>query len=145
VVLLSQGCLALLTEEELRAVLAESVSRVHAPGTRFRTLCAVGASALLRAVPRDWKSLVLDGRPPQGELGLVQFAVFLVFLAPVRLLWDLGRAPAAQSGTPPLEPALESALRKMSQAIRLEPGVASDPGACQLYLINPLGSRALLT
>src|SRR5690606_9906586 len=60
---LSQGLLHLLTEQELRDVLRESMLRLDHPALVTSSYGAVLASLMLAKAPRHWALAALSGRP----------------------------------------------------------------------------------
>ncbi|MGK5085206.1 hypothetical protein WDW37_18105 [Bdellovibrionota bacterium FG-1] len=105
-ILLSEGLLGLLSEDELRALLEASLSRLRGRGMVFQSFCAWWARLALAAAPRPWAEFWLgelrwhEGlRPLQALRFSVSFAIaqFFIFLGqPVRAGESIGLS-AAQS------------------------------------------------
>ncbi|HAR41064.1 MAG TPA: hypothetical protein DCS07_00255, partial [Bdellovibrionales bacterium] len=64
VLVVSQGLLAGLSEDELRATFRRGVLKVYEKGTPLRCLAALVSMLLLRFAPQSWSDLILQGEEP---------------------------------------------------------------------------------
>lgn len=120
-VIVTQGCIELLEESELRAVIRRAVERCIEAGVPFETFCAASASRFLRLAPQSWLRLLgtLGFDPGLADrsrpLSPVTAIPFLFLLPPIVLLlrWSRG---LESDGRP--DPVLESATQKIRAALR---------------------------
>ncbi|MGZ3698427.1 MAG: hypothetical protein ACXWP5_09845, partial [Bdellovibrionota bacterium] len=92
-VLLSQGLISLLREEELRQTLAGCLEELDQPGMVFRSTCSALAAICLRLAPAKWVGFMAGALQsdsaevlsPQSGLG------FLLVFPLLRFFLDLGR------------------------------------------------------
>jgi hypothetical protein len=120
-VLLSQGLVSALDEEELRALFAEACARARAPGVALRSLCFWLALGLARAGSLEWASVVFLGARQKRGLEPQAALRFAAVFPWMRLLVRLASVP---SGVMPSDAAQRSesyagALRKIEHARRL--------------------------
>lgn len=130
-ILLSEGLLGALTEDELRTVLSVGVSRLRSRGICFQSLCAWLAHLTLELAPESWLQLIFGEvrwHPNLGALGAVRFLILFsvakFYVGVGRVSWDnaprcFARLPAAS-------------------------GEVSNPGSCILHFSDPWGARALI-
>jgi hypothetical protein len=138
---LSRGLLALLSEEELRAVLGKLVAEPAFGRIRLRMICASIAVRLLKLAPREWVSLTLAGsRPDPGSFRFaaspLRFARFLMIYPWARLVMSIGgRGPDhALSDSDPM--AWNIAMRKIRSHVYSSDFVGH-PALSSLYLCPP--------
>jgi Zn-dependent protease with chaperone function len=122
-VLISQGLLGLLSEPELRAVLARGARRARRPDTPIRSMSSWFALKLLGHAPSQWLSVSYEVAPDRAGPGSLTprslFAFLLVlplirFFLAMSLLDSIERLTSADSA--PSED-LNSALHKVRRAI----------------------------
>jgi hypothetical protein len=124
-VLVSQGVLGLLSENELRALLSRAALRTKRPDTPARSLASWIALLLLGNAPSQWLSVTYEVAPDRAAPGTLTPASvfrFLLFLPLIRffvamsMLHPIERliGPAAESSRGDLD----SALHKIHRAIR---------------------------
>jgi hypothetical protein len=130
-ILLSEGLLGVLTEEELRQLLRESVSRLRSRGMVLQGVCAWLAHGALSCAPRGWVELLFGKLRWQERLNPLSAICFLLVLAAARFFVALGRAPTGE---------WDDAPRAYSRLSGWS-GEVSNPGSCVLHLVDPWQSR----
>jgi Zn-dependent protease with chaperone function len=133
-VLVSQGLLALLDEEELRDVLRALLLGARARGIVVRSASAALASAVLGLAPKRWSRLVFGGAPggPAGSAGPGAALAFAAFFPPARFYLSMSRP----IGNPPLPGS--SARRRLAEAVsRLGPGCSLRSAAASHLYLSP--------
>jgi hypothetical protein len=147
-VLLSQGLVALLNEEEVRSVLRLCLVRIREPGIVFQSFCSLLAVWSLSFAPRLWVNLVFAGRTltriEERLLSPISAIGFLVLFPFARFLLNLGRPPFRGQTLHGLGGASSSAIQKISQAVHLW-GPGRTQGAFSLYLIDPVSGQMLFS
>lgn len=131
-ILLSEGLLGALSEEELRELLDTSVRRLRSPGIRFQTLCARLAHLILEVAPRSWLEFVFGELRWHEALGAWGALRFMTVYSAAKFFARLGRG------------ALVDAPRSL---LRLPPvtGEIANPGTSILHFTQPWSSRSLLS
>jgi hypothetical protein len=149
-ILVSQGILALLSEEELRALLGAAVIRCGDRRLPLQSACALLAVTTLSLAPREWVSMVFAGRTPRPERGKkrplspVSALRFLAIFPIARVFMKLGSMGESALRARLLDsPHSGAAVRKISHAIHPW-GPNERPGASSLYLIDPWRRQMLL-
>ena len=155
-VVVTSGLLKIMSEEELKGVLAHELSHVKNHDTLIMTIAAAiaGAIAMLASWAR-WGLMWGGGRSRddrQGGSGAMQLVAVLVIaiLAPlaatlIQLAISRNREYAADetgarlAGTPQ---GLASALEKLEQAVRAYPLEGANPATAHLFIVNPLRADA---
>jgi heat shock protein HtpX len=122
-VILSQGLVSLLNEEELRAMIAWSMFRLNERGIVFQSFCSVMAVWLLNLAPRPWVNLVFAGRvlskSDEKSLHPNTFIGFLILFPLARFLLLLGK-PTTMHPLPDVNSSTYSAvLQKISRAVSI--------------------------
>jgi hypothetical protein len=130
-ILLSEGLLGALSEEELRELLDASVIRLRSRGIWLQTLCARLAHGILELAPRSWLELVFGELRWHEALGAWGALRFLTVLSAAKFFVSLGR------GAPIDAPRGLSRLPVVS-------GEIANPGSCILHFSNPWAPRGLL-
>jgi hypothetical protein len=145
-ILVSQGLVALLNEEELRAILQLCVLRLKEPGIAFQSFCFIFALGALSFAPRPWVNLVFTGRTlPRVEerlLGPCSALGFLVLFPVVRFFLYFGRSPIRSRTTSQLGGIYSAAMQKVAQAIHIW-GPGKNYGIFSLYFIHPNSGEML--
>ena len=121
--LMSQGLMVLLNEEELRAVLGRSLFHLQERGLVFQSFCSILAIWILGFAPRSWRGLIFGGRTLEGSeernLGSISALGFLILFPVVRLLLKLSKPAKAQKKAAEWGSAYSKALKKISQSIAI--------------------------
>ena len=143
-IILTQGLLASISEEELRVVIRALVLRLRSPLLSRQTFCASLAHRLLQWAPEGWTRFVLAGESPSAvdpdRLPPLAFLGFLLIYPWARFLIWCGNS--AEGGGPPAEFSADelllwgNAMRKVggsSQTARF----TGQPGLLALYLCPP--------
>lgn len=135
-ILLSQGLLDRLGEEELRTVLAQALHRLSDPHLPLQTLTAALAAFTLRRASGSWMDALVTSRSKQtprwSVLSVGAFVVF-AFLVGYARLW-IRAVPAPQAGS--TVPGFEDLQRRLGQTNQTW-GLRWIPGAARLYLFPP--------
>jgi hypothetical protein len=122
-VILSQGLVSLLNEEELRIMVAWSLARLSERGIVFQSFCSVTAVWLLNFAPKPWVNLVFAGRAlSKGEeenLHPRSFIGFLILFPLVRFLLLLGKPQTLQRLSDVKDSSYSAVLQKMSRAVSI--------------------------
>jgi len=147
-VFLSQGLIALLDEQELRAVIQMAKARVRSPGIVLQTFCAFLSVLLLLMAPKQWSKLFFSGRPlHRGEEQMLSpFSVFrflLVFPA-TRFFLSASHMPRDLQIASETRDAAVSALRKIARSVSIW-GPTRSPGTLFLCLIDPGTDQMLVS
>ena len=146
VVACTQGILDLLSEEELRGVLAHEVSHVRNRDILVMSVAATIAGAIsYLAQMAWWNSILGGGRSRNSGEGAAIIAIVGMVLAPVAAMLvqlSISRSreyKADYSGAKtignPL--ALASALQKLETANRRRPLGFGSPASSSLFIVNP--------
>jgi heat shock protein HtpX len=154
-VAVTSGLLELMSEEELKGVLAHELSHVKNRDTLVMSVAAAVAGAI--AMLADWArwGLMWGGRSDdrRGGNGAVQIAALLIIavLAPlaatlIQLAISRAREYGADetgarlTGNPH---GLASALEKLEAAVRAHPLPRANPATAHLFIVNPLSADAV--
>lgn len=130
-ILLSEGLLGALSEEELRELLKAAVSRLRAPGSRLQTLCAWLAHGVFELAPRPWLELFFGELRWHERLSPLGALRFLVVFATARFFIDLGRLASVDAP-------------RSIQRLPVVAGEVANPGSWILHFSNPWSDRSLL-
>ena len=151
-VAVTEGILRIMTEDELRGVLAHELSHVRNRDTLIMTIAATIAGAITYlAQMAQWAAIFGGGRRSDDEGGgggSAIGALLMAILAPIAAMllqmalsrsgeFEADRSGARLIGTG--EP-LARALAKLDAAARRVP-MQVDPAQAQKYIINPLTGR----
>ncbi len=154
-VAVTSGLLNLLTEEELEGVLAHELSHVRNRDILIATIAATIASAItFLARMLQMMAYFGTGRDDRREgnaFGLLAMLLFAV-LAPIAAMiiqlaisrsreYLADETAARICGHPEY---LSSALRKLSDAVRVRPMVSAHPSTAHLFIVNPFSVRSLM-
>jgi heat shock protein HtpX len=154
VVAVTEGIMHLLTERELRGVLAHEIAHIKNRDILVSSIAAVLAAAVGYIANALTFASFFGGRQ-EDEEGENSGAsnLLLVFVAPLLATFiQLGISRAREymadeigariSGDPE---ALARALEKLEHGVALAPVVATNPATASLFIVNPLtsGSRLL--
>lgn len=153
-VMVSQGLIALLDEQELRAIIRLAHARARSPGIVLQTFCAFFSVLLFLLVPQSWSKLFFSGRPlHRGEEQLLSPASMLRFLLifpATRFFLNASQMPRDLIITNwPTGPngngdAAISALHKIARSVSIW-GPTRSPGTWFLCLIDPGTDQMLLS
>lgn len=153
VVAVTEGILQVLTEDELRAVLAHEVSHVRNRDILVMSVAATLAGAIsFMARMFWWNSLFGGSRDRNGNGAATILAIVGMILAPiaallVQLAISRGREYKADySGAKTIgQPlALASALEKLEVANRRRPIAFGSPASQSLFIVNPFSGGAFV-
>jgi len=118
--ILSQGLLAGLSEEELRAVLEFGTLIIDEKGTSFRCLSALIAMFLSKIAPRAWNELFLEGKEPVDSnprnLSAVKAILFWCIMPGIAFFIRLSQKFEIRSLDPPLHYALHKMIQDKSSS-----------------------------
>lgn len=146
VVAVTQGILGMLTEEELRGVLAHEVSHVKNRDILVMTVAATIAGAIsYLAQIAMWNTMLGGGRNRNASEGTMIIAVLGMILAPIAAMLvqlSISRSreyKADYSGAKAIgQPlALASALQKLEVANKRRPILFGSPSSQGLFIVNP--------
>src|SRR5262250_2963765 len=155
-VAVTEGILRIMSEDELKGVLAHELSHVRNRDTLIMTIAATLAGAItLLAQMAQWAAIFGGGRRSEGEggaglIGLILMAVLAPFAATIiQLAISRGREYEADASGARLchrASGLEHALAKLETdaANRQEP-LAATPATAHLFIVNPLTSGGFKT
>jgi hypothetical protein len=129
-ILLSEGLLGALNEEELRELLAASVLRLRGRGIRFQSLCAWLAHWTLELAPSSWVALLFGELRWHEKLGAVGALSFMTTFTAAKFFVGLGRIPRTD------------APRRLAR-LPSASGEVANPGSCILHFSDPWAERAL--
>lgn len=145
-ILLSQGLIALLNEEELRVVLLLCLSRLKESGIRFQSFCSILAVWALGFAPPAWVGLVFSGKvlskSDEGLLHPPAVVGFLVVFPLARLFLRLGKPVRKYENPGKSNEFYAAALQKIVHAIQIW-GPGKNQGAFSLYFVNPGSGQVL--
>ena len=154
VVAVTQGILTLLTEDELRGVLAHEISHVRNRDILVMSVAATLAGAIsFMARMFGWNMLFGGGsRDRNGNAGTLILALVGMILAPiaailVQLAISRSREYKADySGAKTIgQPlALASALEKLEAANKRRPFTFGSPASQSLFIVNPFAAGAFV-
>ena len=154
VVAVTEGILGLLSERELRGVLAHEVGHIKNREILVSTIAAILAAAITQAAHvLQWGAYMSGGRrgdddgpSPLGQLALAlvaPFAAMLLQLGVSRSREYLADETGAQVSDDP--EALASALEKLARGAARVP-MPVNPATANLFIVNPmLGQGGLLS
>ena len=94
-ILISQGLVSRMSEQELRSVIRHCVKSCRPTTTAATSICAVFASATLRLAPKRWVEMALESEScspsrKATDLGPLGAVGFLIFFPLARILIKLG-------------------------------------------------------
>jgi heat shock protein HtpX len=139
-VLVSQGLIALLNEEELRAVFQFCLGRISTLGIVFQSVCSLLALWILTVSPHTWVNLVFVGRtlPSREEALLSPFSAlsFFVLFPLAQFFLNLGRFPKRRKEISQPESTFSRAMQKISLSIHIW-GAGKRYGTSSLHLLHP--------
>jgi heat shock protein HtpX len=151
VVAVTQGILGMLTEDELRGVLAHEVSHVRNRDILVMTVAAtiVGAISYLAQIAM-WNTMLGGGRNRNASEGTMVVAVLGMILAPIAAMLvqlSISRSreyKADYSGAKTIgQPlALASALQKLEAANKRRPLLFGSPSSQGLFIVNPFSATS---
>ncbi len=151
VVAVTQGILGMLTEEELRGVLAHEVSHVKNRDILVMTVAATIAGAIsYLAQIAMWNTMLGGGRNRNASEGTMIVAVLGMILAPIAAMLvqlSISRSreyKADYSGAKTIgQPlALASALQKLEVANKRRPLLFGSPSSQGLFIVNPFSATS---
>jgi heat shock protein HtpX len=133
-ILLSEGLLGILSEQELRELLEACVTRLRGRGMVFQSLCAWMAHRVLELAPRSWIELLFGELRWSERLGALSALRFLALASIARFFVSLSKftTPAVSFNAP-------HACGMLSQLT----GDIVNPGSSALHLMDPWASRSL--
>ena len=158
-VVVTSGLLELMSEEELKGVLAHELSHVHNRDTLVMTIAAALAGAVMMlARMAEWAvwfgGARRDDRESRGS-GAFQLVVLLMIaiLAPLAAMlvqlaisrtreYSADETGAHLAGSPS---GLASALEKLDDATKRYPLPNANPATAHLFIVNPLSAGTLAT
>jgi heat shock protein HtpX len=154
-VAVTEGILRIMTEDELRGVLAHELSHVKNRDTLIMTIAATLAGAITYlAHMAQWAAIFGGGRRDneEGGGGGVIGALLMAILAPIAAMliqmaisrsreYEADATGARLAGR---ASGLEHALQKLEMATKQLPMQAS-PATAHLFIVNPLTSDGLAT
>lgn len=152
VVAVTQGILGILTEDELRGVIAHEISHVKNRDILVMAVAATIAGAIsYLAQMAMWNSILGGGRSRNSSEGTALIAVLGMILAPIAaLLVQLAisrsrETKADYSGAMTIgQPlALASALQKLEVANKRRPLTFGSPASQGLFIVNPFHASTL--
>lgn len=149
VVAVTQGIMRLLTERELRGVLAHEMAHIKNRDILVSTIAAVVAAAVTHlATMVKWNAIFGGGsRDDDGEgQGSMVSGLLVAFLAPLLAMliqFAISRTReylADASGAEICEDpeALASALEKLQRGVALVDSPVTEPATASLFIMNPL-------
>ncbi len=151
VVAVTQGILGMLTEDELRGVLAHEVSHVRNRDILVMTVAATIAGAIsYLAQIAMWNSILGGGRNRNASEGTMVVAFLGMILAPIAAMLvqlSISRSreyKADYSGAKTIgQPlALASALQKLETANKRRPLLFGSPSSQGLFIVNPFSATS---
>jgi heat shock protein HtpX len=151
VVAVTQGILGILTEDELRGVLAHEVSHVKNRDILVMTVAATIAGAIsYLAQIAMWNTMLGGGRSRNSSEGTAILAVVGMILAPIAAMLvqlSISRSreyKADYSGAKTIgQPlALASALQKLETANKRRPLQFGSPSSQGLFIVNPFSATS---
>lgn len=153
VVAVTEGIMRLLTERELRGVLAHEIAHIKNRDILVASIAAVIAAAVGYIANALAFSSLLGGHQEDEEEGSGSGGLLMMFVAPMlATLIQLGISRAREymadetgakiSGDPE---ALARALEKLEQGAAVLPAATAQPATASLFIVNPLagGSQML--
>ena len=156
-VAVTEGILRILSEDELKGVLAHELSHVKNRDTLIMTIAATLAGAITYlAQMAQWAAIFGGGRRSDDEggggggglIGMLLMAILAPIAAMlVQMAISRGREFEADASGARLchrASGLERALAKLEAAARQEP-LNATPATAHLFIVNPLTSGALAT
>jgi heat shock protein HtpX len=155
-VAVTEGILRIMSEDELKGVLAHELSHVRNRDTLIMTIAATLAGAITYlAQMAQWAAIFGGGRRSDedgegggGLIGLLLMAVLAPFAAMlIQMAISRGREYEADASGARLchrASGLEHALSKLDVASRQQP-LQATPATAHLFIVNPLTSGGLAT
>lgn len=152
VVAVTQGILGILTEDELRGVIAHEISHVKNRDILVMAVAATIAGAIsYLAQMAMWNTMLGGGRNRNSSEGTMIIAILGMILAPIAaLLVQLAisrsrETKADYSGAKAIgQPlALASALQKLEAANKRRPLQFGSPASQGLFIVNPFSATTL--
>jgi heat shock protein HtpX len=152
-IVVNQGLLQILDQEELYGVLAHEFAHVKNRDILISTVVAVLAGAITLLAQIGQFGLFWGGgrdEQDQNPLGLIGVLLFVILGPVAALLIQLAVSRSreyeadhtgAEVSHDPL--ALASALRKLERATQVVPSQTAQPAFAHLYLVNPLSGQSL--
>jgi heat shock protein HtpX len=152
-IVVNQGLLQILDQEELYGVLAHEFAHVKNRDILISTVVAVLAGAITLLAQIGQFGLFWGGgrdEQDQNPLGLIGVLLFVILGPVAALLIQLAVSRSreyeadhtgAEVSHDPL--ALASALRKLERATHVVPSQTAQPAFAHLYLVNPLSGQSL--
>jgi heat shock protein HtpX len=153
----TEGILRILSEDELKGVLAHELSHVKNRDTLIMTIAATLAGAITYlAQMAQWAAIFGGGRRSDDEgaggggglIGMLLMAILAPIAAMlVQMAISRGREFEADASGARLchrASGLERALAKLETAARQEP-LNATPATAHLFIVNPLTSGGLAT
>ena len=158
-VAVTSGLLEIMSEEELKGVLAHELSHVKNRDTLVMTIAAALAGAIMMLARMAQWSLWLGGGRSRDEENRGSAAMQLVVMLLIAVLAPLAAtliqlaisrtreygadaSGATLAGTPQ---GLASALEKLNRAAREYPLPNANPATAHLFIVNPLSAGAIAT
>lgn len=142
-VLLSQGLLSQLNEEELRSVLSVCLLRLDQPGWVFTSVCSMLAVWTFSIAPRAWTQLAISSRSNSEQRFTALSLLRFLLLFPLANFFVRLATPAQLPRAP--DPSAFIAMRKIDRIVRSigEVQRVASLGACALFLVNPLSRNVI--
>ena len=149
----TEGILQLLSEEELKGVLAHEISHVKNRDILITTIASTiaGVISYLAAMAR-WAAIFGGGNRDSdsgGFIGLIVLTILAPLIAVILQLAisrnreyqaDASGAKLLRTGTP-----LAQALKKMDESIKHNPLRFGNPSTANLFIVNPFRGSALIS
>ncbi len=154
-VAVTSGLLEIMSEEELKGVLAHELSHVKNRDTLIMTVAAAVAGAISQLAYWARWGMMMGGRNDdrRNSNAAVQLAALLVIaiLAPLAAMliqlaisrtreYGADESGARLTGNPQ---GLASALEKLETAVRAHPLPNANPATAHLFIVNPLSAGAI--
>lgn len=121
-IILSQGFLSILNEQELRFILGSCLKRNDQPGQILRGICSIFCALVIAPAPKSWVKLVFSGvsLTQLEEFDLSPFSAigFLILFPMIRLFSRLGDLSFIFK-TENMNTSHISAIQKLEQAYRI--------------------------
>lgn len=152
VVAVTQGILQLLTEKELRGVLAHEISHVKNRDILITTVAATIAAVISYvAMMTRFAAIFGGGRDGEGRGNLLELLALAIIAPLIAMILQMAISRkreymADASGAKLLKDgsALASALRKIEEASRKIPLQFGNPTTSSLFIINPFSGRSMV-
>ena len=156
-VAVTAGLLELMSEEEIKGVIAHELSHVQNRDTLVMTIAAgIAGAIMMLARMAEWSLWMGGGRDrdrDRGGAGQLIVMLLVAILAPVAAMliqlaisrtreYGADETGARAAGTPN---GLASALEKLDRAQRTCPLPNANPATAHLFIVNPLSGKALMS